>query len=89
MLAAYFLANLGGNRSAPLQQGPGHCPDEEVANGPRRNPGVCNPVFDALVRLGWARDDSEKNMEQAVLPVVVDRRRSAAVKTSVTIEQLA
>jgi hypothetical protein len=35
----------------------------------------CKPVFDALVRLGWARDDSLRWMEQVVLPVVIDRKR--------------
>ena len=48
--------------------------------------GACKPIFDALVRLGWARDDSEAHMEQNVLTVVVDRRRSAPVKTVITIE---
>ena len=48
--------------------------------------GACKPIFDALVRLGWARDDAELQMEQVVLPVVVDRRRSSPVKTVITLE---
>jgi hypothetical protein len=37
--------------------------------------GACKPIFDTLVRLGWARDDSVRWMTQEVLPVVIDRRR--------------
>jgi hypothetical protein len=40
------------------------------------------------VRLGWARDDSEAHMEQKVLPVVVDRRRSLPVGTVITLEEI-
>jgi hypothetical protein len=50
--------------------------------------GACKPIFDALVRLGWARDDSEKHMEQVVLPVVVNRRRASLIKTVITVESL-
>lgn len=60
----------------------------------RRNPmdsdnakGACKVMFDALVRLGWAKDDSEKWMEQVVLPVIVDRKKPP--RMSVTVENLA
>jgi hypothetical protein len=45
---------------------------------------ACKPIFDALVRLGWAKDDSPKHMNQVVLPVIVDTR--AKPKTEITIE---
>jgi hypothetical protein len=35
----------------------------------------CKPVFDAITKLNWARDDSVRWMTQQVLPVVIDRRR--------------
>jgi hypothetical protein len=37
--------------------------------------GACKPLFDALVELGWARDDSPACMEQIVAPVAVTRDR--------------
>ena len=37
--------------------------------------GACKPIFDALVYLGYARDDSPRWMQQKVLPVLIDRRR--------------
>jgi hypothetical protein len=36
--------------------------------------GACKPIFDALVRLGWARDDRPRWMEQDVRPVILDRQ---------------
>ena len=41
--------------------------------------GGCKPLFDAIVRLGWAKDDSEKYMRQIVLPTVVDRKNPRTV----------
>jgi hypothetical protein len=48
----------------------------------RRNPmdqdgavGACKPIFDAITKLGWARDDSVRWMTQEVLPVRIDRKR--------------
>jgi len=45
--------------------------------------GACKPIFDAITRLGIARDDSEKFMEQVVLPVIVDRKNP---RTEISIE---
>ena len=47
--------------------------------------GACKPVFDALVRFGWAKDDSEEYMEQVVLPVIVDRRNPPKMTISVEV----
>jgi len=59
----------------------------------RRNPmdsdnakGACKVVFDAMVRLGWVKDDSERWMEQVVLPVVVDRK--SPPRMFITVEKL-
>ena len=58
----------------------------------RKNPtdrdgaqGSCKVFFDIIRRAGWAVDDSEKWMEQDVLPVIVDRRRP---RTKVIIEEI-
>lgn len=48
--------------------------------------GGCKPIFDALVRLGFAHDDREDSMEQNVRPVVVDRR--ARPWTEIEVERL-
>ena len=40
---------------------------------------LCRPFIKALVRLGWAKDDSEKYMRQIVLPTVVDRKNPRTV----------
>ena len=37
--------------------------------------GASKPLFDALVELGWARDDSPQSMKQIVGTVIVDRHR--------------
>ena len=47
------------------------------------NQGSCKVIFDSIVRLGLARDDSEKWMEQVVLPVIVDRKNP---RTEISIE---
>jgi len=47
--------------------------------------GACKPLFDVLVQFGWAKDDSERHMEQVVLPVVLDK----VPKTEILIEKLA
>ena len=47
--------------------------------------GACKPVFDALVRFGWAKDDSEEYMEQVVLPVIVDRMNPPKMTISVEV----
>lgn len=56
----------------------------------RKNPtdrdgaqGACKPIFDAITRLGYTKDDSERWMEQNVLPVKVDRKNP---RTEITIE---
>jgi len=41
--------------------------------------GGCKPLFDAIVRLGWARDDSAKWMHQVMEPVVIDRKNPRTV----------
>jgi hypothetical protein len=43
--------------------------DQDGANG------ACKPLFDSLVELGWARDDSPASMDQQVAVVIVDRQR--------------
>lgn len=48
--------------------------------------GGCKPLIDALVRMGWARDDNRYWMEQVIRPVVVDHRR--APETEISIEPL-
>jgi len=45
---------------------------------------ACKPIFDALVRLGWAKDDSPKYMNQVVMPVIVDAKTKPY--TEITIE---
>ena len=59
----------------------------------RKNPtdrdgaqGACKPIFDAIRRLGWAVDDSERWMEQIVQPVIIDRKRP---RTRIKIEEIA
>ena len=42
------------------------------------------PCIDALVRFGWAKDDSERWMEQVVLPVIVDK----TPRTEIVIEKV-
>jgi hypothetical protein len=42
------------------------------------------PCINALVRLGWAKDDSERWMDQVVLPVIVDK----TPRTQVVIEEV-
>jgi len=46
--------------------------------------GACKPLFDALVELGWARDDSPAAMEQVVPEVIVDRHRP---RTDITLQE--
>lgn len=48
--------------------------------------GASKPIFDALVRLGWAVDDRPRWMDQRVLPVIIDRVRPA--RTEIEIERL-
>lgn len=45
--------------------------------------GMCKPLFDAIVRLGWAWDDSRKFMEQVVDPVVPDRDEFTEIELEV------
>jgi hypothetical protein len=53
--------------------------DRDGANG------ACKSIFDVLMLFGWAKDDSERHMEQVVLPVIVDK----VPKTEIVIEELA
>jgi hypothetical protein len=73
--AGYLLAGLGKRHGAPpgrvrvtIQMYRKRPMDRDGATG------SCKPIFDALVRFGWALDDSEKWMDQVVLPVVVENK---------------
>jgi hypothetical protein len=52
------------------------------------NVAICKPIFDAIKRLGWAKDDSPRFMEQKVLPMVVCKRGEKP-HTEITIEEVA
>lgn len=58
----------------------------------RKNPtdrdgaqGACKPIFDAIRRFGYVKDDSERYMEQNVLPVLIDRKYP---RTRIKIEKI-
>ncbi|MFH1740200.1 MAG: hypothetical protein ABIH23_14420 [bacterium] len=50
--------------------------------------GGCKPIFDALVRLGWAKDDRPEFMEQIVLPVKIERGKNRHDRTEITLKVL-
>ena len=80
-LAGLYIANkIGVNTEPPdgkvivtIRMYRWNTMDEDGAHG------ACKPIFDALVRLGWARDDSAKWMHQVMEPVVIDRKNPRTV----------